>query len=66
MSEENLTMSVPDAGLRFFGMSRDASYAAARSGHLPIIRLGKRKVVVPVRVVERMLGIETEEAAQVE
>jgi hypothetical protein len=48
------TLSVPDAGKRYFGLSRNASYAAAQKGQLPIIRIG-RLLRVPVRAMERML-----------
>ena len=48
------TLSVPQAGKRYFGLSRNASYAAAQKGQLPIIRIG-RLLRVPVRAMERML-----------
>jgi hypothetical protein len=48
------TLSVPQAGKRYFGLSRNASYAAAQRGQLPIIRIG-RLLRVPVRAMERML-----------
>jgi hypothetical protein len=48
------TLSVPQAGKRYFGLSRNASYAAAQRGQLPIIRIG-RLLRVPVRAIERML-----------
>jgi hypothetical protein len=55
MSEEKpLTISVPEAGRKYFGMSRGASYAAAERGDLPTIRIG-RLLRVPVRAMERML-----------
>ena len=34
------TLSVPDAGRLYFGLSRGASYEAARRGELPVIRMG--------------------------
>lgn len=40
-----LTMSVPEAG-RILGIGRNAAYAAAASGQLPVIRIG-RKILVP-------------------
>ncbi|WP_061935961.1 DNA-binding protein [Aureimonas sp. AU22] len=36
------TISVPDAGRLFFGMSRNAAYDAARSGDIPTIKVGSR------------------------
>jgi hypothetical protein len=49
-----LTMSVPDAGKRYFGLSRNAAYDAAARGDIPVIRIG-RLLRVPVRALERML-----------
>jgi hypothetical protein len=65
MSDEGnvFTLSVPEAGKRYFGTERDASYALARNGHLPVVRLG-RKMLVSVAVIERMLGIEPEAASE--
>jgi hypothetical protein len=54
MAESPLTISVPDAGKKYFGLSRNASYAAASRGDIPTIRIGKL-LRVPVRVLERML-----------
>jgi len=56
MPDDNkpLTIDVPTAGKRYFGLSRDASYEAARRGDIPTIRIG-RLLRVPVRVLERML-----------
>jgi excisionase family DNA binding protein len=47
------TMSVPEAG-RLLGLSRNAAYAAARRGELPVLRFGK-KLRVPVCRLERLL-----------
>jgi len=56
MSEEAvpLTISVPEAGKRYFGLSRNGSYDAADRGEIPTIRVG-RLLRVPVRLMERML-----------
>jgi hypothetical protein len=54
MTDEILTISVPEAGRRFFGLSRNGSYAAAVRGEIPTIRIGRLKRV-PVRALERML-----------
>jgi hypothetical protein len=48
------TLSVPEAGKRYFGLSRGSSYAAAANGQIPTIRIG-RLIRVPVIAVERML-----------
>jgi Helix-turn-helix domain len=57
-----LTMSVPDAGKRYFGLSRNAAYDAAARGDIPVIRIG-RLLRVPVRALERMLDRVSEPAA---
>jgi excisionase family DNA binding protein len=49
-----LTLSVPEAGAKYFGLSRNGSYDAAAQGHLPVVRIG-RLLRVPVRALERML-----------
>jgi hypothetical protein len=56
MSEEAapLTISVPEAGERYFGLSRNGSYNAAARGDIPTIRIG-RLLRVPVRALERKL-----------
>jgi len=55
MSEQvPLTITVPEAGKRYFGLSRDGSYSAAQRGLIPTIRIG-RLLRVPVRALEAML-----------
>ena len=49
-----ITISVPEAGQRYFGLCRNAAYEAAARGDLPTIRIG-RLLRVPVRALERML-----------
>jgi hypothetical protein len=49
-----LTMSVPDAGKKYFNLGRNASYDAAARGEIPTIRIG-RLLRVPVRALEQML-----------
>ena len=57
-----LTMSVPEAGKKYFDLSRDSSYRAAERGEIPTIRIG-RLLRVPVRAMERLLdGVERTEA----
>jgi hypothetical protein len=51
------TLSVPEAGKLYFGMSRNASYEAAARGDIPFIQLGPRIKRVPVRALEEMLNI---------
>ncbi|RZN35510.1 helix-turn-helix domain-containing protein [Bradyrhizobium sp. Leo121] len=54
MAENPLTIPVPEAGKKYFGLSRNASYAAAARGEIPTIRIGKL-LRVPVRALDRML-----------
>ena len=54
LNESPMTISVPEAGKRYFGLSRDGSYRAAERGDIPTIRVG-RLLRVPVRVMERIL-----------
>jgi hypothetical protein len=48
------TLSVPEAGKLYFGLSRNASYAAANRGDIPVVRIGKI-LRVPVQALEEML-----------
>jgi hypothetical protein len=54
-------MSVPDAGA-MIGLSRSASYRAAKSGVIPTIPAGKSRIV-PRLIWERALGIQENSAA---
>ena len=36
-----ITISVPEAGQRYFGLCRNAAYEAAARGDLPTIRIGR-------------------------
>jgi excisionase family DNA binding protein len=48
-------MTVPEAGKLYFGLSRNASYAAVERGEIPVIQFGKL-LRVPVRALEEMLN----------
>jgi hypothetical protein len=52
---EPITMSVPEAGRKYFDLSRNGSYAAAERGEIPTIRVG-RLLRVPVRAMEAILN----------
>jgi hypothetical protein len=54
MEHERKTISVPQAGREFFGLSRNASYKAAQRGEIPTMRIG-RLLRVPVVALERKL-----------
>jgi hypothetical protein len=49
-----MTISVPEAGSVYFGLSRNAAYAAAKRGEIPTIKIGKL-LRVPVRTLEQKL-----------
>jgi hypothetical protein len=53
-----LTLTVPEAGRRYFGLGRNASYEAAARGDIPTIKIGKL-LRVPVRALEAMLDAAT-------
>ena len=50
----SFTLSVPVAGKRYYDLSRNASYEAARRGDLPITRVG-RLLRVPVLALEKKI-----------
>jgi hypothetical protein len=57
MSEKSTdckTLSVPEAGRLYYGLSRNGSYGAARRGEIPCIRVG-RSYRVPIAAMERLL-----------
>ena len=52
----SLVTSVPIAGKQLFGLGKHASYEAAKRGDIPTIRIGRR-MFVPIRALEDMLGL---------
>ena len=48
------TISVPQAGRDYFGLGKNASYAAAARGQIPSLRFGG-KIRVPIVALERLL-----------
>jgi hypothetical protein len=61
--DDVLTLSVPEAGRRYFDLSRNAAYAAAERGEIPTIRIG-RLLRVPIRALERKLDAASNSANQ--
>ena len=55
MTEPIKTMTVPDAGRIYYGLSRNGSYEAAKRGDIPTIKIG-RLLRVPVRALEEILN----------
>jgi excisionase family DNA binding protein len=54
LAPERETLSVVEAGRRL-GLGKDAAYRAARSGELPVLRIGRR-LLVPKARFERLLA----------
>lgn len=53
-NEERLIYTVEEAG-KLLGIGRSAAYEAARSGELPVIRIGRRWLVSK-QALDRMLS----------
>jgi hypothetical protein len=47
-------ISVPEAGERYYGLGRNASYDAVKCGAIPVIKIGKL-MKVPIRAMEAKL-----------
>lgn len=55
MAKEQIqSLSIPEAGKKYLGLSRNAAYRAAERGELPYIQVGRLKRV-PVRAMERLM-----------
>jgi excisionase family DNA binding protein len=48
------TFSVEEAGCEILGLSKCSAYAAANSGVLPTIRIGRRRIV-PRQALEKLM-----------
>ena len=55
MTTTPLTLTIPEAGKTYFGLCRNAAYAAAKRGDIPTIRIGKL-LRVPIRALEAKLN----------
>jgi hypothetical protein len=51
-TSEPESMSVPEAGRHFLDLGYNASYEAVKAGAIPVIRVGKRKMRVPVALMK--------------
>jgi hypothetical protein len=49
------TLSVPEAGERYFGIGRNAAYRAAKKGVIPVISVGGLQRV-PIEAMEKLLA----------
>ena len=52
------TLSVPEAGRRYFGIGKNASYRAAERGDIPTIRVGGLLRVPVIRMERKLAGPE--------
>jgi hypothetical protein len=50
----SLTFSVPEAGKKYYGLSRTGSYDAADRGEIPTVQIG-RLLRVPIALMEKMM-----------
>jgi hypothetical protein len=57
---DQATIDVPTAG-RLLGIGRDAAYAAAAAGQIPVLKLGGRRLRVPVPRLLALLGVDSSE-----
>ena len=53
-ADKQWTLSVPEAGAKYFGLSRNGSYDAAGRGEIPTVKIG-RLLRVPVKALEAQL-----------
>jgi excisionase family DNA binding protein len=54
VEDQRLTITIEEAG-RLLGIGRNLAYAAAASGELPTVRLGRR-LLVPREALNRLLA----------
>lgn len=57
------TITVRETG-RLLGVCAASAYEAARTGQLPVLRLGARRMLVPTARLREMLGCTSEELAR--
>jgi excisionase family DNA binding protein len=50
------TFTVEEAGCEILGLSKCSAYAAAKSGSIPTVRIGRR-LIVPRLALEKLLGV---------
>jgi len=53
-NDKPITMSVPEAGKKYFGLGRAASYQASDLGHIPTIRIGRRRRAIVAAIEARI------------
>lgn len=60
---QKATLSVPEAA-KVLGISRSLLYQLVKTGQIRSLKLGQRRVVIPVSVIEQMLSSEMQEPAK--
>jgi excisionase family DNA binding protein len=53
--EEKLVYTITQCA-KLLGLSRATAYSLAREGRLPVIRISDRRLIVPVKAIEKMLA----------
>ena len=61
LAEEQLAITIEKAG-QLLGISRNFAYKMAKEGKIPTIKLGDRRLLVPVSKLESILNLTDEEA----
>jgi len=59
---ERPTLTVEEAA-EYLGISRGTAYKAARSGAIPALQIGPRRMVIPTAQLRRFLGMDPEGAS---
>ena len=59
--DDRVTMSVRRAG-KLLGIGVNQAYEAAHRGEIPVIRIGSKRMLVPIPAFERMLSGEDKNA----
>jgi hypothetical protein len=54
--EKAWTMSVPDAGKKYYGLGKFASYQAAEEGVIPTVRVGRFLRALPRQIEKKLAG----------
>lgn len=50
------TLSIPQAGKKYFGIGKNASYRAADRGEIPTMRIGRLRRVPVVQMEKKLEG----------
>ncbi|MFZ5639181.1 MAG: helix-turn-helix domain-containing protein [Bacillota bacterium] len=53
------TMTVPEAA-KYLGISRSLAYTLIKSGEIPSLKLGEKRIIIPRTALERMLEIQAQ------